>query len=151
MKEEVRQFLDDKRDALDVDSIMSGMGLEESKKDELVQVLDELENTDFEVFQTRKHKFILYKNSNNLIKGYINVNKNGKGFLKTGVEGESDIAIYPSELRYALDGDLVVAERVEYTSNNDKRLRSKKAEEVTGRVIKIFTNSPSIINQRDSS
>ena len=145
MKEEVRQFLDDKRDALDVDSIMSGMGLEESKKDELVQVLDELENTDFEVFQTRKHKFILYKNSNNLIKGYINVNKNGKGFLKTGVEGESDIAIYPSELRYALDGDLVVAERVEYTSNNDKRVRSKKAEEVTGRVIKILKRDVSNI------
>ena len=145
MKEEVRQFLDDKRDALDVDSIMSGMGLEESKKDELVEVLDELENTDFEVFQTRKHKFILYKNSNNLIRGYINVNKNGKGFLKTGVEGESDIAIYPSELRYALDGDLVVAERVEYVSNNDKRFRSKKAEEVTGRVIKILKRDVSNI------
>ena len=145
MKEEVRQFLDDKRDALDVDSIMSGMGLEESKKDELIDVLDELENTDFEVFQTRKHKFILYKNSNNLIKGYINVNKNGKGFLKTGVEGEKDIVIYPSELRYALDGDLVVAERVEYVSNNDKRIRSKKAEEVTGRVIKILKRDVSNI------
>ena len=145
MKEEVKQFLDDKRDALDVDSIMSGMGLEESKRDELVATLEELENTDFEVFQTRKHKFILYKNSNNLVRGYIDVNKKGNGYLNTGVEGENDIFIPQADLRYALDGDYVVAERVEYTSNDDKRFRSKKAEEVTGRVIKILKRDVSNI------
>ena len=145
MKEEVKQFLETKKEALDIDSIMSGMGLEEAKKDELKAAIDELENEDFEVFQTSKHKYILYKNSNNLFTGYIDINKKGNGYLKTGVEGQSDLFIPQSELRYALDGDFVVAERIEYKSNDDKRFRGNKAEEVAGRVIRILKRDVSNI------
>ncbi len=124
MKEEVLKVLENEYSALDIISINDQLGLT------TVEELQELENTltslvqDYEVYYTKKKKYILYSKCPNFRKGIIDVKKGGYGFLL--LKEEEDIHIKEENLRYALDGDMVLVEILDEKKHEGKVIRVLK-------------------------
>ncbi len=124
LKEEVLKVLESEYSALDIMSINDLLGLT------TVEELQELESTleslvsNFEVYYTKKKKYILYNKCPNFRKGYIDVKKGGYGFLL--LQEEEDIHIKEENLGEALDGDLVLVEILDAIKHEGKVIRVLK-------------------------
>lgn len=89
---------------------------------ELTETLDELVNS-YEIFRTKKDKYLLMKNCPGLKIGKITINKKGFGFLI--LDKEDDIYISSENIGNAINNDTVLIEII------------KKGLKPEGRVIKI--------------
>lgn len=120
MKEQVLNILENEFDALDIMAINDRLGLTtvEELRD-LQFAIDELVK-ELVVYQTKKNKYILYTKCPNFRKGKLDLNKKGNGFLV--LEDEQDIFISKDALGYALDGDIVLVEILDF---DEKRPEGK--------------------------
>ena len=124
MKNKVVKVLANELNALDLISINDLLGLKtDIELKELTIALEELVKENV-VYQTKKDKFILYKNCPNLKIGTLTLNKKGFGFLL--LENEEDIYISYDNLNDAIHGDEVL---LEITNQGFKR---------EGRILKII-------------
>lgn len=125
MREKVLNFLDTQYDALDIIRINDELGL--NTADELRELQDVLASlvNELIVYRTKKDKYILYSKCPNFKIGTIDVNKKGFGFLL--VDDGEDIHISRDSLNYALDGDTVLVEIIDFNPERPE-----------GRVIKVL-------------
>ena len=122
MKQKVLNILKNKMEAITTEELCSLIGnLSASEIEEVQKILNQMVQ-DYEIYYTKKGKYILFENCKDLEIGEIDVNPKGFGFLL--LPGD-DIHIEKINLNGAIDGDKVI---VEITS------RSPKLE---GRVLRI--------------
>ncbi|MDD2505238.1 MAG: ribonuclease R [Bacilli bacterium] len=123
MKNDILKILKAKKDAQDIMTINDLLNL--STANELNLLQKELDNLVEQhiLLKTKKSKYILYDNCQNLRVGKLSVNKKGNGFL---LLDDKDLYINYNNLNGAINGDLVLAELFYY--END----------LEGKVIKIL-------------
>ena len=97
----------------------------------LLEILNELED-ELKIYRTKKDKYILFENSH-LLKGRININKKGFGFVRVDGE-ENDFYIDESNINGALNNDIVVIEKIKNTN--------KKTE---ARVVKVLKKENNLV------
>ena len=108
MKDKVLDILNKELNALDLIAINDLLGLKTvDELKELTHYLDELVKENI-VYQTKKDKFILYKNCPHLKVGTLTLNKKGFGFVL--LENEEDIYVTSDNLNGATHGDEVLLE-----------------------------------------
>ena len=123
MKEQILQTLNDIHEAKTLIEINDLLGLTTVEKlEELQKEIEELVN-DYQVFKTKKDKYLLMKNCPGLKIGRLSVNKKGFGFLI--LDKEDDIYIAKDDMNGAINDDTVLVEVTE------------KGLEPAGRVLKI--------------
>ena len=132
MREKVLEILKNSDKALDTIEISNYLNLDSvSEMTSLLDVLNSLEE-ELKVYKTKKNKYILFENSH-LLKGKINVNKKGFGFV-TVENYDEDFYISEDNINYALNGDIVVIEELKGTG--------KKSE---ARVVKVLKKENNIL------
>ena len=123
MKDKIQEILKDKHEAIDLIAINDCLNLKKPEDLKSIEIaLDELIKENI-VYKTKKDKYILYANCQNLKTGKISINKAGNGFLL--LDGD-DLFIDYNNLNNATNGDLVLVEVI----------RNKSKDE--GKVIKIL-------------
>lgn len=123
MKEQILEVLKDVHEAktlMEINDLLNLHTVEEYKN--LTKDVEELVS-DFELFKTKKEKYLLIKNCPSLKIGKIAINKKGFGFLI--LEKEDDIYISSENLNNAIHNDTVLVEII------------KKGLKPEGRVLKI--------------
>lgn len=123
MKEQIIEVLKDVHEAktlMEINDLLNLHTVEEYKT--LSKEIEELVNT-YEIFKTKKDKYLLIKNCPGLKIGKIAINKKGFGFLI--LEKEDDIYIDSNNLNNAIHNDTVLVEII------------KKGLKPEGRVLKI--------------
>jgi len=120
MKEKVLKILDKELNALDLIAINDLLGLNSADElKELSIIIDGLVKEDI-LYQTKKDKFILYKNCSNLKVGILTLNKKGFGFVL--LEKEEDIYISADNLNGAIHSDKVLVEIMEQSFKREGRI-----------------------------
>ena len=123
MKERILEAFKNEPNAIDLIEINDRLGLKTAEElKELSTELDILVE-DFLVYKTKKDKYMLFENCNNLKIGRLSVNKKGFGFVI--LDKEDDIYINKEDLNGATHDDVVV---VEITGQGLKR---------EGRILKV--------------
>ena len=123
MKNKILDILRSEDKAFTALEIESLLGLDSPEKlSELMRLLTEMSNN-YEIYHTKKDKYMLLKNSN-LKQGILIGNKKGFGFVD--IEGDEDVYINSSNINGAIDGDTVIVE-----------ITSKKGLKLEGRIVKI--------------
>ena len=123
MKEQILESLKNIHEAktlMEINDLLGLKTVEELK--ELQKNMEELVR-DFEVFKTKKDKYLLMKNCPGLKIGKLSVNKKGFGFLI--LDKEDDIYIAKDNMNGAINDDTVLVEITE------------KGLEPAGKVLKI--------------
>ena len=123
MKEQIIEVLKDVHEAktlMEINDLLNLHTVEEYKT--LSKEIEELVNT-YEIFKTKKEKYLLIKNCPGLKIGKIAINKKGFGFLL--LDKEDDIYIDSDNLNNAIHNDTVLVEII------------KKGLKPEGRVLKI--------------
>lgn len=124
MKEQILEVLKDIHEAKTLIEINDLLGLKTADElKELQKNMEELVNN-FEVFKTKKDKYLLMKNCPGLKIGRLSVNKKGFGFLI--LDKEDDIYIAKDDMNGAINDDTVLVEVTE------------KGLEPAGKVLKII-------------
>ena len=131
MKENLLNILINSKKSLDIIGIMHVLGGDYSYKDlqDVTTCMEELEKEGL-VYRTKDNFYMPFERSQ-MKKGQIEINKAGNGYLL--LPEEDDLFIPKSNLRGAMDGDIVVCE---IARNTGKRLE--------GRVVRILKKN---INQ----
>ena len=123
MKNKILDILGNEDKAFTALEIESLLGLDSPEElSELMRLLTEMSNN-YEIYHTKKDKYMLLKNSN-LKQGILIGNKKGFGFVD--IEGDEDVYINSSNINGAIDGDTVIVE-----------ITSKKGLKLEGRIVKI--------------
>ena len=122
MKERVLEILKHEFNAISTEELVSKLGnITPEEINEVQKILNEMVQN-FELYFTKKEKYILFENCQDIEIGEIDVNPKGFGFLL--LPGD-DVHIEKDMLNGAIDGDMVI---VEITSRTPK---------LEGRVLKI--------------
>ena len=108
MRDKILEVLDNCYEARDLIQINDMLGL--STANELNELENELNKLvdEYIVYNTKKNRYILFKNCTDLKLGNISVNKKGFGFVV--LPKEEDIYIDKNNLNSAVDGDYVLCE-----------------------------------------
>ncbi len=124
MKEQILRVLNNIHEAKTLIEINDLLGLKTAQElQELQKNLDELIN-EYQVFKTKKDKYLLLKNAPSLKIGKLAINKKGVGFLI--LDKEDDIYIAKDDLNGAINNDTVLVEI------------TQKGLEPAGKVLKII-------------
>ena len=108
MKNQVLKLLENIHEAKDLITINDMLNLTTAEElKELSDTLDELVN-EYQVFKTKKDKYILLKNCPNLKIGKFSANKKGFGFVI--LNKEDDLYIDKENMNGAIQDDIVLAE-----------------------------------------
>ena len=111
MKEKILKVLENIHEAKTLIKINDLLGLKTVEEyQELQKDIEELVNT-YQVFRTKKDKYLLMKNCPGLKIGKVSVNKKGFGFLI--LDKEDDIYISKDDLNGAINDDTVLVEITE--------------------------------------
>jgi ribonuclease R len=137
MKEKILEALDDVHEAKTLIEVNDLLGL--TTAEELRELNLELENlvNDYVVYKTKKDRYILLKNCNNLKIGRLSLNKKGFGFVI--LDKEEDLYIPEENLNGATHDDIVLSE---ITRNGIKkegrivRILERKLNDLVGEIIK---------------
>ena len=124
MKEQILESLKNIHEAkalIEINDLLKLTTVEEYQ--ELQKNIEELVN-EYQVFKTKKDKYLLMKNCPGLKIGKLSVNKKGFGFLL--LEKEDDIYIGKNDMNGAINNDIVLVEVTE------------KGLEPAGKVLKII-------------
>ena len=124
MKEQILKILNDIHEAktlIEINDLLNLTTVEEYQQ--LTQNIEELVN-EYQVFKTKKDKYILLKNCPSLKMGKININKKGFGFVI--LDKEDDLYIAKENLNGAINNDTVLTEII------------KKGLKPEGRILKII-------------
>ena len=122
MKERVLEILKHEFNAISTEELVSKLGnITPEEINEVQKILNEMVQN-FELYFTKKEKYILFENCQDIEIGEIDVNPKGFGFLL--LPGD-DVHIEKDMLNGAIDGDMVI---VEVTNRTPK---------LEGRVLKI--------------
>ena len=111
MKEKILKVLENIHEAktlIEINDLLGLKTVEEYKQ--LQKEIEELVST-YEVFRTKKEKYLLMKNCPGLKIGKLSVNKKGFGFLI--LDKEDDIYIAKDDLKGAINDDTVLVEITE--------------------------------------
>ena len=111
MKEQILETLKDVHEAKTLIEINDLLGLKTVEKYQELQKNMEQLVRDFEVFKTKKDKYLLMKNCPGLKIGKLSVNKKGFGFLI--LDKEDDIYIAKEDMNGAINDDTVLVEITE--------------------------------------
>ena len=111
MKEQILETLKDVHEAKTLIEINDLLGLKTVEKYQELQKNMEQLVRDFEVFKTKKDKYLLMKNCPGLKIGKLSVNKKGFGFLI--LDKEDDIYIAKEDINGAINDDTVLVEITE--------------------------------------
>ncbi len=145
MKEEIIELLNKEKKALSATEISDKLNL--NTVEDLTNILNTLRDLEeeFEVYRSNKDKYMLFDNSH-LIKGRLNVNKKGFGFVI--VEGQDDIYVDEKNMNGALNNDIVVVEPL-IDSKGRKECRVIKVLKKENNLIvgeyKIIDNNPHFV------
>ena len=111
MKEKILKVLENIHEAKTLIEINDLLGLKTVEEyQQLQKEIEELVST-YEVFRTKKEKYLLMKNCPGLKIGKLSVNKKGFGFLI--LDKEDDIYIAKDDLKGAINDDTVLVEITE--------------------------------------
>ena len=133
MREEIIELLGKEKRALSATEICDKLNL--NTAGELKKLLDDLRILEegYTVYRSNKDKYMLFENSH-LLKGRLNVNKKGFGFVI--VDGrDEDIYIDAKNMNGALNNDLVVVEE----------LKGQNGKKTEGRVVKVLKKENNLI------
>ena len=133
MREEIIELLGKEKRALSAIEICDKLNL--NTAGELKKLLDDLRILEegYTVYRSNKDKYMLFENSH-LLKGRLNVNKKGFGFVI--VDGrDEDIYIDAKNMNGALNNDLVVVEE----------LKGQNGKKTEGRVVKVLKKENNLI------
>ena len=133
MREEIIELLGKEKRALSATEICDKLNL--NTAGELKKLLDDLRilEESYTVYRSNKDKYMLFENSH-LLKGRLNVNKKGFGFVI--VDGrDEDIYIDAKNMNGALNNDLVVVEE----------LKGQNGKKTEGRVVKVLKKENNLI------
>ena len=120
MKDRIIDVLNDKYEAIDIMQINDLLGLKTADElSELQIALDSLVN-DYQIYLTKKNKYILLKNCKSLKIGTLSVNKKGFGFVI--LPKEEDIYISNENLNGAVNEDVVLCEIIGKGIKNEGRI-----------------------------
>ena len=111
MKEQILESLKNIHEAkalIEINDLLKLTTVEEYQ--ELQKNIEELVN-EYQVFKTKKDKYLLMKNCPGLKIGKLSVNKKGFGFLL--LEKEDDIYIGKNDMNGAINNDIVLVEVTE--------------------------------------
>ena len=120
MKDRIIDVLNDKYEAIDIMQINDLLDLKTADElSELQIALDSLVN-DYQIYLTKKNKYILLKNCKSLKIGTLSVNKKGFGFVI--LPKEEDIYISNENLNGAVNEDVVLCEIIGKGIKNEGRI-----------------------------
>ena len=120
MKDRIIDVLNDKYEAIDIMQINDLLDLKTADElSELQIALDSLVN-DYQIYLTKKNKYILLKNCKSLKIGTLSVNKKGFGFVI--LPKEEDIYISSENLNGAVNEDVVLCEIIGKGIKNEGRI-----------------------------
>ena len=138
MKEKIIEILKDETKAKSVNEINDKLGLTKVEEiEELKNVLEEM-TKDGIIHESKKHEFLLMKNTKTLKCGHLSINRSGNGFVD--IPGEEDIFIRNEFLHGAIDGDFVEVDFVKYQGEMEGRvikILKRDIKNVVGEMIKI--------------
>ena len=138
MKEKIIEILKDETKAKSVNEINDKLGLTKVEEiEELENVLEEM-TKDGIIHESKKHEFLLMKNTKTLKCGHLSINRSGNGFVD--IPGEEDIFIRNEFLHGAIDGDFVEVDLVKYQGEMEGRvikILKRDIKNVVGEMIKI--------------
>ena len=138
MKEKIIEILKDETKAKSVNEINDKLGLTKVEEiEELENVLEEM-TKDGIIHESKKHEFLLMKNTKTLKCGHLSINRSGNGFVD--IPGEEDIFIRNEFLHGAIDGDFVEIDFVNYHGEMEGRvlkILKRDIKNVVGEMIKI--------------
>ncbi|HIS12267.1 MAG TPA: ribonuclease R [Candidatus Onthocola stercoravium] len=138
MKEKIIEILKDETKAKSVNEINDKLGLTKVEEiEELENVLEEM-TKDGIIHESKKHEFLLMKNTKTLKCGHLSINRSGNGFVD--IPGEEDIFIRNEFLHGAIDGDFVEVDFVKYQGEMEGRvikILKRDIKNVVGEMIKI--------------
>ena len=133
LQKKILEFLKSDDRAFTIEEINDALGLKsvEELKD-LMKALNSMED-DYIITRTKKNNYMLFNNVNFKI-GTMLGNKKGFGFVS--VPGSDDVFIPPKEMNNAIDGDQVVVEIINITSNGPEgrivKIKDRKVKELVG-------------------
>lgn len=135
MQEELVKLLETEKNAYSLTQLIEKLELNTAKEyEELQKSIKELiKNTT--LYETKKQKYILYKNLSGVKVSKISIKEKGYGFLL--LENEDDWFIPMTNLNGAQDGDIVMCE----IDASDKKNKKEKGNNTTGKVVKIIKQS----------
>ena len=120
MKDRIIDVLNDKYEAIDIMQINDLLSLKTADElSELQTDLDSLVN-DYQIYLSKKNKYILLKNCKSLKIGTLSVNKKGFGFVI--LPKEEDIYISSENLNGAVNEDVVLCEIIGKGIKNEGRI-----------------------------
>ena len=120
MKDRIIDVLNDKYEAIDIMQINDLLDLKTADElSELQIALDSLVN-DYQIYLTKRNKYILLKNCKSLKIGTLSVNKKGFGFVI--LPKEEDIYISNENLNGAVNEDVVLCEIIGKGIKNEGRI-----------------------------
>ena len=138
MKEKIIEILKDETKAKSVNETNDKLGLTKVEEiEELENVLEEM-TKDGIIHESKKHEFLLMKNTKTLKCGHLSINRSGNGFVD--IPGEEDIFIRNEFLHGAIDGDFVEVDFVKYQGEMEGRvikILKRDIKNVVGEMIKI--------------
>lgn len=135
LRNKVLNFLEKQKDFVSYERICDEVGITTTEeKNDLNTLLEQLKD-ECKLFISKRKMYQLYETSKNLVCGRLTINKKGDGFIN--LEGRPDVKVPKEELRYALEGDIVAGEIVEF-DKDDKKYRSKDPDQIYARVIQVI-------------
>ena len=149
MKNDIIKVLDDVYEAKDVIEINDMLNL--STSEELKELQDELDSlvNEYILYYTKKGKYILLKNCNNLFIGRLSVNKKGFGFVV--IPKDEDIYIAKENINSAIDEDIVLCEVINQGIKREGRIIKVIKRELNLLVGTIFFKKDKIFLELDDN
>ncbi len=126
LKEKMLEMLKDEYSALKVEEIANKLGLKSVDEIKDLNVAIDEAQQEYDLYLTKKNKYILYVNCPNFRKGTLSLNKKGFGFVipDNKIEtNEEDIYIPAAAINKALDDDYVLVEIVNESRREGKILK----------------------------
>ncbi len=119
MREEILDLLSKEKNALSIIDISDRLNL--NTVEGITRISDTLRELEEEVliYKSNKDKYMLF-NQSHLLKGRLNVNKKGFGFLI--IDNQDDIYISEKNMNGALNNDVVVAEPIIVNGKKEARV-----------------------------
>ena len=116
LRNKVLNFLEKQKDFVSYERICDEVGITTTEeKNDLNTLLEQLKD-ECKLFISKRKMYQLYETSKNLVCGKLTINKKGDGFIN--LEGRPDVKVPKEELRYALEGDIVAGEIVEFDKDD---------------------------------
>lgn len=144
MKQEILNVLKNKFEALDLIEINDLLNLHSPEELKELEVTLESLVKEYQIYKTKKNKYILFDNNPGIKAGKISINKSGNGFLL--LPGD-DLYIDYNNLNGAIDEDEVLVELIDYKGKKEGKvikILNRNTKNIVGEVV-FRHNKPTLV------